>query len=67
MAVFFAFPVFMAPVIVLRGILLFRRDIVRDKEVKSIKPQQHVARPSSLACACCGWRCSVEGAARRRL
>mmetsp|Transcript_5135 Transcript_5135/g.9340 ORF Transcript_5135/g.9340 Transcript_5135/m.9340 type:complete len:336 (-) Transcript_5135:291-1298(-) len=32
MAVFFAFPLFMAPVIVLKAILLFRRDIVRDKE-----------------------------------
>mmetsp|Transcript_16008 Transcript_16008/g.41568 ORF Transcript_16008/g.41568 Transcript_16008/m.41568 type:complete len:330 (+) Transcript_16008:24-1013(+) len=32
MAVLFAFPVFMAGVIILKGVLLFRRDLVRDKE-----------------------------------
>lgn len=40
MAVLFAFPVFMAGVIILKGVLLFRRDLVRDKEVRQQAPWQ---------------------------
>lgn len=49
MAVFFAFPVFMAPVVVLKGILLFKRNITHDKEVsRPWDGSQHAHGPLSL-------------------